>query len=220
MEDYTELAITTILDMAEHLYCHGAMLNERYLHHAFSRRLQAQGDLLGLTHGPDKPRLHPEWPTCKKSTGINDGGLYRRIDGHYQPCDDGGPGWIDFALGDYHRPSVGIEFTLHAGFSREEITYDLVKLLDGRNPFTTVIDWNVIVRKRLPGAAAAETVRKYLSATSAEARKRLGPNYCGDGRRRLFLLTELDKQERRHWHCASPDGLWVAGLPPAGSIGA
>jgi len=217
MDDYTDLAITTVLDLAQRLYCHGPMLNERYLHHAFSHRLQARADLLGLTDGPQAPRLHPEWPTCKKSTGI-DGGRYRRIDKRYHPCADGGPGWIDFALGDYHKPSVGIEFTMLPSFSSEAITYDLVKLLDSRNPFAAVISWNVIVTgPPLKGTQIAK-MAPLLSASGAEAQKRLGQWYCGDGRQRLFLLTALDaQQQRRHWHCASPDGLWVAGLPATGS---
>ena len=40
MTSYYCTAIATILDLAQHLYRRGSMLNERYLHHAFGPRLQ------------------------------------------------------------------------------------------------------------------------------------------------------------------------------------
>jgi hypothetical protein len=55
--DYNCSATTTLLDLAQHLYCHGAMLNERYLHHAFSHRLQVRADFLRLTDRPEAPHL-------------------------------------------------------------------------------------------------------------------------------------------------------------------
>ena len=45
-------------------------LNERYVHHAFSHRLQAQFSCLDLAAPHQTLLLHPEWPTCKKSTGV------------------------------------------------------------------------------------------------------------------------------------------------------
>jgi len=84
MKRIAALANWAILDLAQHLYRRGSMLNERYLHHAFSHRLQTRGDLLGLTDGPQAPLLHPEWPTCKATTGS--GTALRRMGSGWRGC--------------------------------------------------------------------------------------------------------------------------------------
>ena len=55
-------------DLAQELTWRGRMLNERYLHHAFTHRLQGSGDLLRLTQKDSAPILHPEWPTYKQGS--------------------------------------------------------------------------------------------------------------------------------------------------------
>ena len=45
-------------------------LNERYLHHAFSHRLQTAAPCLDLAQPHRTLLLHPEWPTFKDATRI------------------------------------------------------------------------------------------------------------------------------------------------------
>ena len=78
--------------------------------------------------------MHPEWPTFKKGTGLKYS-KYKKINGKYQPYEEGSAGFIDFAIGDYNEPEIGIEFSLKYGWSNEAIVYDFLKLLDKNNPF-------------------------------------------------------------------------------------
>ena len=106
-------------------------------------------------------RLHPEWPTYKESTGLFFG-RYRRINRHYYPVDDGRKGgFLDFAVGEYRQPHIGIEFTLKPSWNNEETVYDFVKLLDGRNSsLKAVVSFDVILRcNGLPLGGYIQTFR-------------------------------------------------------------
>jgi hypothetical protein len=47
------------------------------------------------------------------------------------PMTEGGnAGFIDFAIGDYSRPSIGVEFCLKTSWNLEEVVYDFLKLID------------------------------------------------------------------------------------------
>ena len=191
---------------ALHICDHGPMLNERYIHHFMSHKLQEHLDLDCLKTMNGKPLLHPEWPTWKKSTGIKCGQyIGRKEDGtkEYHPVSppQGSAGFIDFALGDYGHPSVAIEVTLKDSWQHEEIVYDLVKLLDGRNrAFNAVISCNVIRRENgLPTAGGRVKVHSRMNEAYAEAKMRLGEMFCNDGRRQFFIITEIAGDQRRHW---------------------
>ena len=101
----------------------GKMLNERYVHHFMSHRIQEQLGLLDLRTFDSQLLLHPEWPTWKKSTGLRFG-QYRgvKVEGKktkkYFPVTKpkGGAGFVDFALGDYAEPSIAIEVTAKHGW--------------------------------------------------------------------------------------------------------
>jgi hypothetical protein len=46
-------------------------LNERYIHHAFSHRVQSAFPCLDISAPHHTLLFHPEWPTFKKSTGAS-----------------------------------------------------------------------------------------------------------------------------------------------------
>lgn len=140
-------ALGVIKQIASSARYHGLMLNERYLHHFFSHTFLGAGGMLDLCGETAAILLHPEWPTCKEATSVCYG-RYRCTGGKFLPLEDGTAGFIDFAIGEYARPKIGIEFSLKAGWADEEVTYDFVKLLDARNSFEAVISFNVILRPK------------------------------------------------------------------------
>lgn len=186
---------------------HGPMMNERYIHHLVSHEIQEHLDLSCLLTTDSRPLLHPEWPTWKKSTDIRcaqyAGVRNEKNKKQYLPVTlpKGGAGFIDFALGDYQSPSVAIEITLKNSWSHEEIVYDLVKLLDGRNnSFGTVISCNIIRRdKGLSEKGNKKKLHRRMNEAYTDAKKRLGVMFCDDGRLQFFVVTEITGDERRHW---------------------
>jgi hypothetical protein len=181
---------------------HGPLLNERYLHHFFSHRLQtAVPGIMDLLGPRDRLRLHPEWPTYKEATGI-DGGKYCKSAGRYAPVDTGKKGgFVDFAVGPYPTPGIGVEFKLLFGWQAEPVTFDYVKLLDRRNPFRAVA--SVVVLMRPNGLAAAgrrDDIEAAISTALQDAVGRLGAQVqLTAARRQRFVVTELAPGERRHW---------------------
>jgi hypothetical protein len=85
-------ALKVILEIAQSTKYGGLMLNERYLHHFFSRLFQEKYNLLSLTRDNAAIILHPEWPTYKKQTRLVDG-RYRRENGKYKPNVNGRAGF-------------------------------------------------------------------------------------------------------------------------------
>lgn len=211
----TRDVLRIILEFAQSMKYGGLMLNERYLHHFFSHRLQEEENLLNLTGDREAITLHPEWPTYKKQTGLLYG-RYRSENGKYRPKSNGTAGFIDFAIGDYYKPEIGIEFTLKFGWSQEEIVYDFLKLLDQKNPFKTAISFNVILRHwRLVKGRPLENIEERMNNTITEAAKRLKINRIGIPRELYFIITEIAKDNsRRHWHYDRTIGKFENGLPP------
>jgi len=206
--------LKVIINIAQSMrYC-GPMLNERYLHHFFSHQLQEACDLLDLTGECDAIALHPEWPTYKTQTGL----LYSRYkyeDGEYRLNPNGKSGFIDFAIGNYDKPDIGIEFTLKYDWAQEEIVYDFLKLLDGKNPFTTSISFNMIFRQiRLVKGGDLRDLEEHMNDAIEEAYKRLGNGGFDDSREIHLIVTEIDKDNnRRHWHYDKASGRFGNGLP-------
>jgi hypothetical protein len=192
--------LAVIHNLAEKFPNHGAMLNERYLHHFFSHSLQQDENLLHLLGDAGGIRLHPEWPTYKESVGRFDGGRYRKIGLHYYPVEDGRKGgFIDFTIGAYDAPEIAIEFSLKPTWSQEELIFDFVKLLDRRNiSFKAVVSFNIILRRQvLPDVDYTQ----YVNTAYQEALRRLGHNHllCNDHRVVYFRITEISANARRHW---------------------
>jgi hypothetical protein len=138
---YEKEVLEVVFDIANSVKNNGLMLNERYLHHFFSGLLHDRHNWLDLTKDRTEIVLHPEWPTYKKQTGLLFS-RYKRKNRKYLPDINGTAGFIDFAIGDYYRPDIGVELTLKFGWADEEIIYDFLKLLDNRNPFKTSISLN------------------------------------------------------------------------------
>lgn len=210
----TKEVVKVVLEFAQSLRNSDLMLNERYLHHFFTHRLQTMQNLLNLTGDRDTITLHPEWPTYKIQTKLRFG-QYRRRNRRYHPDENGTAGFIDFAIGSYYRPDIGIEFTLKFGWSQEEIVYDFLKLLDPKNPFKTAISFNVILRHgRLVRGESLKNLEKHMNGAFSEAVERLKIKSIDFPRELYFVITEIAKDNsRRHWHCDQASGKFKKGLP-------
>ena len=213
-------AVTKALSIVHH----GSMLNERYLHHYLSRLLQESHPLLDLAGPTGDIKLHPEWPTFKKATGI-EGGRYKGDRKVYQPDDvTGKEGAIDFALGDYDRPEIGIELLLKVGWDGDEVAFDFLKLLDGRNKsFKSVIGWSVLMRKaeKLSLAGRKQNIYEGMKKALQAAKTMLAACPCPLDRRCVFIVSEIAKQDRRHWYWDSEkeDFVPTEGTPPVLTAG-
>ena len=207
-------ALKVILEIAQSTKYRGLMLNERYLHHLFSHLLQQKYNLLNLTEDNGAIILHPEWPTYKKQTGLVYG-RYRRENGKYKPNVNGTAGFIDFAIGDYDKPDFGIEFSLKYGWSKEEIAFDFLKLLDKKNPFNASISFNIIFRqRRLVKGGRLRDLEKHMNNAYGEAVKRLNNDVCDNSRELYLIVSEMDKHNnRRHWHYDRIRSRFKGGLP-------
>lgn len=215
MNDWrTKDVLKVILEVAQSIKYAGLMLNERYLHHFFSHLLQEKYNLLNLTGENKAITLHPEWPTYKKQTGLIFG-RYRRENGIYKPNANGTAGFIDFAIGDYNKPDIGIEFSLKYGWSNEEIVYDLLKLLDKTNPFNVSISFNIIFRESsLVRGGHLRNLEERMNGAFREAASRLKDEVCDNSREIYFIISEIDKNNnRRYWHYNRTSSRFKNGLP-------
>lgn len=190
---------------------HGLLLNERYLHHYFSHRIQAgQPKLMELLDQDNPMQFHPEWPTYKEATGINFG-KYQKVNCRYLPVESGNKGgFIDFAFGPYLRPEIAVEFKLVFGWQGEAITFDYMKLLDRRNPFKSVLQVTVLMRPNGPAnGGRMATLHKAMKTAYKEAVGRLRTNVLSNpatDRCHRFVVTELGPNERRHWYHGDSGG--------------
>ena len=143
---YNEI-ISIINKIAQGIKYHEHGLNERYLHHMFSRQIQND---FHYDLEFNNIELHPEWPTYKKERDNKRGnkvefGVYSKKS--ISKSSDGYPGFIDFTYGNYVRPEIAIEFMLRYGWSKSEFKFNLLKLMDKRNEFKYPILVDVILRK-------------------------------------------------------------------------
>jgi hypothetical protein len=207
----TEDVLEVILRIAHSIKHSGLILNERYLHHFFSHFLQKKHDLLNLA-GDKRVTLHPEWPTFNKQTRLLYG-RYKKENGKYKPNPNGTAGFIDFAIGNYYEPNIGIEFTLKYEWSHEEITYDFLKLLDKRNPFKISISFNVIFRHlRLVKDRSLRNLEERMNEAFRDAVKRLKSS-IDTSREIYFLIAEVDETDnRRFWHYNKVNDNFESGL--------
>ena len=203
-----------ILDIAKSIRYNGLILNERYLHHYFSYSLlKNERQCLNLTDSSTMIALHPEWPTYKKQTGLAYG-RYKKENNIYLPNKVGSAGFIDFAIGDYKRPDIGIEFSLKYGWSREELVYDFLKLLDKKNPFKVSISLNIIFRqKRLVSEGHLSNLEERMNEAYREAIRRLNGDKCDDSRELYLIVTEIDRYNNRHWYYDKKSNKFKKGLP-------
>ena len=215
----TKEVLDVILDVAKSIKYSGLMLNERYLHHFFSHLLQEKYNLLNLTGDNRAITLHPEWPTYKKQTGLAFG-RYRREENInkqkvYKPNANGTAGFIDFAIGDYNKPDIGIEFSFKYSWSNEKCVFDFLKLLDKKNPFNVSISLSVIFRTgQLVKGGYLKRLEGNMNDAFREAVNRLKDEVCDNSREIYFIVTEIDKDNnRRHWHYDITSSSFKEGLP-------
>lgn len=211
-----------LLDVARQIKYAGGILNERYMHHLFTHLLQSKYESLhGVVEEEAPISLHPEWPTYKKATGLSYS-RYRKADGKYYRNEGGKAGHIDFAIGDYRKPDVAVEFKLLYSQSNEDIgnieniIFDFIKLLDGNNPFQVSTSLHCIFRESSLAESGRSSLKRKAEDALREAVRRLNvSNALCDGSRDLHLiLTIVDELDnRQHWyHSKGTDG-FVPGLP-------
>jgi hypothetical protein len=189
-------------------------INERYLHHFFSRQIQlVNPNPMNLCGPIPDLKLHPEWPTYKQSTGL-DYGQYRKIGLQYQPVTAGWAGFLDFTLGEYDKPEIAVEFKLLYGRKGEPLTFDFIKLLDNRNhTFKKVVSAALVLR---PNLQELNRYQDLANAAYVDALNRLGNQYLAGDRIQRFILTVLAPEGRRHWYNGIVGGTFqiMGGIPP------
>jgi len=180
----------------------GHILNERYLHHLFSRKFVSKYEYHKDKNSSSlQAHFHPEWPTFKKQTGISFS-KYKMEEGICKPNESGKSAYIDFALGDYRSPSIGIEFLLRQGWAGKEFISDAIKLMDNRNPFSTSILFYLIIRNK--GLSCGKCIER-LKNSMNDGIKRADTilidksQLCAEKRELIFIITELGDNDRRHW---------------------
>jgi len=204
-----------ILEVANSLINFGPMFNERYLHHFFTCRLQEKLGLGSPIVDGRTITLHPEWPTSKKVTGLRYGQYKKDKHKKYVPTVDGRAGFIDFAIGDYKSPEIGIEFSMSSSWRSEAIIFDFIKLLDNRNPFRLVFSLNLILREKgLVRGGNLGRLEKRMNEAFDEATRRLGDKVRDNLREVYFLVTEIaSDNNRRHWYYDKTSRSFRSGLP-------
>lgn len=197
--------LTILGEIATSIQYNGFILNERYLHHYFSHQIQEKYSIMNLLEQKTILKLHPEWPTYKETTQISYG-RYKKKEKCYQPDPNGTAGFIDFAIGDYNKPTIGIEFSLKYSWANEEIVYDFLKMLDSKNPFFASISWNIIFRKNgLARRGDLSNLETHMDDAYKEAIDRLGKNVCEFSTRKIyFMIIEIDQNNRRRCWAFDP----------------
>lgn len=129
-------------------------------------------------------------------------------------------GFVDFALGDYRSPRLGVELTHQFDWNGEAFAYDVVKLLDKRVPFEAVYSLNFVLRyKQLSRMGAGDNFRAAMDDAAVKAVRRLNAReqLCGDRRRVWIVVVELAaNHERKIWHL-TPEG-FKSEVPPTDGI--
>jgi len=141
-----ELIKKIIKEIYDNIESENHALNERYIHHYFTKRIQEE---VPITFSKLDEGLHPEWPTFKKSIPI-DYGKYRfnKNTKKYETNTNGTAGFIDFCIGKYNKPQIAIEFLHKFGWTSEDVIFDFMKLLDKVNPFEISFSFILISREK------------------------------------------------------------------------
>ncbi|MEW5821684.1 MAG: hypothetical protein AB1782_15935 [Cyanobacteriota bacterium] len=216
MENINKLVFENIINIASTIN-NSSILNEKYIHHYFTRLMQESFSKIDLVK-INTNKLFPEWPTYNKFVGNE----YARY--HYDQKKKnffkqhkGYSGYIDFAIGSYNSPDIGVEFTLEEGWYNEAVIFDFLKLLDYDNPFKTVFSLNIIMRKKdLTKGKALINFEEKINQTLLEVRNRLNDN-IDNNKEYHFIISEIsnniksDYNERRHWYHSNLTGGWLEG---------
>jgi hypothetical protein len=116
---------------------------------------------------------------------------------------DGSCGHFDFALGDYNNPIIGIEFKWLYGWDKNAITFDFLKCLDNKLPFSSRVSYNVIIRKNnLSGPGNKTNLENAMENAFKIAKERLDIRnaFLNMNEKDVYLIiTEIGKNGKRHW---------------------
>jgi len=168
--------------------------NERYLHHYFTGKIQKEYPIIykDMTNST----LHPEWTTS---------GKYCKTDKEYLIDENGTFGHIDFALGNYENPDLGIEFKHNQSWNFQSIVFDFMKLMDCKNKIKTAISFSIIYRKK---ELSNELTLEIINETITELKNRLD-NRLDENRPFLFWIIEVAPQsntnKKKSWFCNNLD---------------
>lgn len=213
--DYDAIVRDLLLSTAQTINLHPDQANERYLHHHFSQELRQRGLVLDVT-GRDRSTLHPEWPTWKKQSKIEFARYQGKKGKNLMPVETGTSGGkIDFALGAYDWPTVGVEAWSGNTWNKCAIMDDLFKVLDPRNPFQVAVSFSVILRPgNLAQGAYLSGLEDGIAAANADVRSRLQQLPLGRPDKVIrFVITEVARNgERRHWSLCDVNGTFERGL--------
>lgn len=190
-------------------------INESYLHHSFSHLLQNKFDLMNLSKDRESVKLHPEWSTYRDDSNMVF--KYRRYswnNGCLIPDHNGSEGHIDFTIGNYEEPYLGIEFKWAYGWDKKRFASDFLKCLDRKLPFGCTISYNVILRDH--GLLKGGYFTRFFNSMNEayhEAIESLGKDVCDDTREVYIFVTEIgNDNQKRHWHIDRIRGLFKEGL--------
>lgn len=210
MENIKESQVFKILneiaDMNIEKHCH----NERYLHHYFTEKIQKDYPI--IYNDLDLSKLHPEWATLIKN--YRNGGKYKKIENEYKIDNDNGTsGFIDFVLGDYDKPEIGIEFKFCKSWNFQSLVFDYIKLLDSANSIQKAISFSIIYReKELSNELTLDKIKETITVLKNRLDGTLDIN-------REFLLWIIEiaphskKKQKRSWFCDNLDKNFVEGTP-------
>lgn len=205
MDKYEE--VLKILNEIYNLDFNEFCANERYLHHYFSKLIQEKNPIIynDLTNC----KLHPEWATANQFR-VN-GGKYKNENKIYIIHNNGTSGFIDFVLGEYNNPLIGIEFKSSKSWNFQSIVFDYMKLLDKSNNIRTVISFSIIYREK--GLSNKLTLEK-INETIFELKKRLNGR-LNLNRKFLFWIVEisLNSKVKNSWYCTNLDKNFSVGIP-------
>lgn len=181
--------------------------NERYLHHYFTEKIQKNYPI--CFEDISKSKLHPEWATANQSR-LN-GGKYKKIEKRYEIDSVGTSGFIDFVLGDYNNPEIGIEFKSNSSWRFESLVFDYMKLMDINNPLQTAISFSIIYRENeLSNKLKLEIINKTITEYKNRLKERLDKN-----RTFIFWIVEIayNSKKTNSWYCENLDEMFKVGIP-------
>lgn len=208
MKDLLEQRIVDILLNVYDMNFLKPCLNERYLHHHFTEKIQIEYPI--VYNNLDKCKLHPEWATANKFR-LNGGGKYKKIGNKYEIDDNGTSGFIDFALGDYNNPEIVIEFKCNKSWQFQSIVFDYMKLMDKNNPLKKVVSISIIYRdKKLSNKLTLNKINESITELSNRLNGRMDIN-----RPFLFWIIEIayNNKQKESWYCRNLNEKFVNGIP-------
>ena len=209
MEEIKDSEVFKILKEINDSGVINACRNERYLHHYFTRKIQNTYPIVYEDFAQCK--LHPEWATLIK--GIrNGGGKYKKKEKEYRIDEaDGTSGFIDFALGSYDSPEIGLEFKVCRGWIFQSLVFDYMKLLDSVNSIEKAVSFSIIYREK---NHSSELSLDKINETITALTDRLGCRLA-TSRKFLFWIIEIvpNGKKNKSWYCDNLEQKFVEKTP-------